>query len=236
MKKILILVLFAGLFLTGCSSEKVQNTNCAEYLDGESWEIDCNTCTCENGTEVCTEIACTDDSFKENNTFLDEFKENVNLIKFNSNLSDSEQKYLAYYQTEYPHSKIYHIKTKIFNCEECYELYYKKDREILKIKVMAGEISQKSIIREDLASEIENADVCKLFSGEWNECPKVCDTDEEACITMCGLPTCEFNDKKITLKEEGEICGGLDEGDCKYSLTCFYENSEDMYGLCVDKK
>ncbi len=53
-------------------------------------------------------------------------------------------------------------------------------------------------------TEIKIENICILFQGNWNECPKVCETDEEACKTMCGLPTCEFDYNKIVFKEKDE--------------------------------
>lgn len=132
-------------------------------------------------------------------------------------------------------SKIYHIKTKLINCENCYEISYKKDREIIKIKVLGGEKSSETTIKDDIAVEIENSDVCKLFQGEWNDCPKICNTNEEACITQCGLPICQFDYNTIKYRKLGEECGGLNKGDCEFGLACVYTDRENKYGICEEK-
>jgi len=162
------------------------------------------------------------------------FGEVINDIKFNVNLTDYESQWLGFLEIKYPNSKIYHIKTKEINCDGCYDLSYKKDREIIKIELRNFEKKQMKIITDDIVVDIENSKVCSLFQGEWNECPKLCYTDEDACLTQCGEPICEFDYNKIIFKKLGEQCGGIDLGDCEYGLSCVYESQKDEYGICQE--
>ncbi len=232
MKKIFLMGFVMSVFLlfAGCGDSEPELLSCGEYEHGASWADDCNTCMCDNGQISCTEIAC---EVEEDDSMMEDFVEQLNLLKFNSNLTDYEEDYLRYYEQKYPSSRIYHIKTTLINCDGCYELYYKKDREILKIKVLNYQIKQQTRISQALEEEIENEDVCTLFGGEWDTCPSICPTDEEICVMQCGEPTCVFEEGKLVLKKIGEVCGGLDEGDCEYGLTCKYANSQDDYGVCV---
>ena len=234
MKKVIILMcVLVLLVFSSCSKE--ENLSCANGFEhNEKWQEDCNSCSCANGKIECTEIQC-EVVEEKNDSFLEEFEEKIEEIKFNSNLTEYEKFYLNYYENKYPFNKIYHIKTINFNCEGCYELYYKRDREILKIKILNNEIKLESEVRDNIFTDIENEEVCKLFQGNWNECPRLCTTDEEICDTGCGLAVCEFEEDKITLKKEGEICGGLDEGDCEFGFTCYYESLNDNYGVCRTK-
>lgn len=231
MKKILFLfvVLFAFLFV-GCSQaeEIVKSINCGEYLDGESWKDDCNTCSCSDGEIMCTQMACFDDSELSDFSLVED-------IEFNTGLESYESEWLSYLEIKYPNSKIYHIRTKLFNCDDCYEISYKKDREVIKIKVLNAEKQSENKVVDDIAVEIENENVCKLFSGFWNECPALCTTDEEACQTGCGLPVCEFDYNTITFQKLGDECGGLDKGDCEFEFKCFYSSQDDDYGVCQEK-
>ena len=170
----------------------------------------------------------------KNNTLLENFNDNLNQIKFNSNLTDYEEKYLRYYEEKYPTAKIYHMKTQIYKCVGCYDIYFKKDREILKIKISNDKISQETTIRNELNLYIENKEMCTLFQGNWNTCPKVCTTDEKACLE-CAPAACEFDENKIVLKKVGEVCGGLTMGDCEYGYTCSYKVKTDEFGVCVKK-
>lgn len=169
---------------------------------------------------------------------INEVSENIvdtkNQVLFNTNLTDYEQKWLTYFEEKYPNSRIYHIETQLINCENCYSLSYKKDLEILKVKILKGEkVEEKRV--GDVAVEIKDAKVCSLFGGNWNECPKLCPTDEEACITQCGLPVCEFDYNTIKYIQEGEVCGGLDLNSCDFGLTCYYESLDADTGVCVKK-
>lgn len=236
MKRVIFIIISISLLFAGCSTQ--DDLSCGNHNDGETWKEDCNTCSCDRGNIICTEIACeplTDESqnSNQNQNPIDGFKETLNLWKFNSNLTDYEKQYLTYYENKYPNSKIYFIKTEIYKCEGCYDIYYKKDWTMLLIKIRDGKILQENIINSNLEVEIENEDVCKLYLGTWNECPKLCPTDEEICVTQCGEPICEFDENKLILKKEGEICGGLKEGDCEYGLTCSYKSQSDEFGVCV---
>ncbi|MDA3855558.1 MAG: hypothetical protein PF569_04830 [Candidatus Woesearchaeota archaeon] len=231
MKKILILctVLLVFVFV-GCSqTEEVKvPLDCGEHLNEETWKNDCNTCSCIDGEIMCTEIACADNSDLEDFNLIDD-------IKFNTGLETYEKEWLSYLEVKYPNSKIYYIRTNLFNCEDCYELSYKKDREVIKIKVLDGDKQSENLVQDDIATEIENGNVCKLFSGSWNECPALCSTDEESCKTECGFPVCEFDYNTIVLQKVGDECGGLDKGDCEFGLKCFYASQDDDYGVCQEK-
>ena len=235
MKKI-TLILFSLLLLifSGCNSEQEIEAptflDCGEYAHGESFKDDCNTCTCSDGKELCTQMACNKDinsSFK-----FDEFLDD---IKFNQDLTTFEQEWLGYLEIKFPESKIYHMRTQTFNCEDCYEISYKKDREVIKIKVLNGDKSAEKTVTDDIVLEIENTDICQLFQGTWNECPKLCPTDEEICMTQCGAPICEFDYNLIIYKKVDEECGGIDKGDCEYGLSCIYKSREDEYGTCEER-
>jgi len=228
------LVLF--LFVAGCSDNlDTDNKNlyndCGDNKHDSSWKVDCNTCNCYDGKVFCTKTECVTN--ESNSSFS--LGEILNDIEFNQNLTQYEKEWLGYLEIKYPQSKIYHIKTKLFNCNECYELSYKRDREIIRIKVLNGEKNSEKTIVDDIVVDIENKDVCRLFQGEWNECPKLCNTDEDACSTQCGAPICEFDYNKIVFKKIGEECGGLDKGDCEYGLSCVYKSRDDDYGKCADK-
>jgi hypothetical protein len=239
---------------TSCSKTLETKSNsedidCSIYADGVKFEEDCNICVCYAGEKSCTQNDCSitnDDSIllqnesintskqkNETKTSEDLFRDFMDSVNFNANLTDFENSWLVYLEIKYPRSKIYHIKTTNINCLDCYEVYYKKDRIIIKIKVLDGNLQQETEIVNDLAVEIDNKPVCTLFQGTWNPCPKLCPTDEEVCLTTCGKPICEFDEDKIILKELGEICGGLDEGECVYGLTCYHENENSTYGKCV---
>ena len=224
---LMIMAVFAG-----CSS---QSLNCGERANGESWAEDCNTCTCVDGETVCTEIACNAEVENEEPSVTDEIMDEFFALKFNANLTHYESEWLAYLEAQNPNTRIIHIKTDVYSCDGCYDLYFKKDREIVKIKVLDSELKQESVITDDITPLIGNADVCAAFGGEWNECPAPCDTDEEACITMCNPPICEFDENMIVLKKDGEECGGLDKGDCAFGLTCYYTEKDDVYGVCQPK-
>ena len=224
-KLILILILSLTLIFAGCSEKDEikpviipeQKLSCGEYAHGDSWINDCNTCSCENGEIQCTTEECQDEES------LAEL--------FNSNLEAHEQEWLEYLENKYD-TRIFFLKSKSLGGEGNYEIQYKKDRNIIKLKILKGELSQESKITDDLFVEIENAQVCSLFQGKWNECPSICETDEVACATVCGDPVCEFEEDKIILKKSGEQCGGLDAGDCEFGLTCKYANKDDKYGTC----
>ncbi|MFW5704271.1 MAG: hypothetical protein ACOCXG_00365 [Nanoarchaeota archaeon] len=217
-----------GLLFAGCGQEKEpQVLSCGDYLEGETWQEDCNTCFCENGETVCTEIACPEKNDSK-------IQDRLNEIEFNSNLTNIENRYLAMLQEQYVHSKIYHIKTKEVNCDECYDLSYKKDREIIKLEIRYNKLKTQKIVKDNLATEIENENVCRLFGGSWNECPSPCETDEEACITMCNPPVCEFDYNKIIYNKLGEVCGGIGYGDCEYGLKCYFEVQSDETGICKE--
>lgn len=227
---IFIVVLLA--FIGGCSNEEpVINLDCKDHLNNEKWDSDCNTCICQNGTISCSDDICEKEVQNETSNFPS-IEETLNILKFNSNLTQYERDWLSYYDSVYPNSRIYHIKTKLYLCEGCYDLYYKKDREILKVKVRNFENQGESVISADIAPEIENADVCMLFGGTWNDCPRPCSTDEIACTTMCNPAVCEFDENKIVLKTLGEQCGGLTKGDCEFGLTCYYNDEKDEFGIC----
>jgi hypothetical protein len=179
--------------------------------------------------EIVIEVAKIENDSLVDNKLID----GLNEFEFNSNLKDFEKQWLEYLDNKYPESKLYHIKTENINCEQCYEVSYKKDRTVIKIKVLDGEKTSESI-SSDLIVDIENKEVCGLFQGEWNSCPKLCNTDEEACITQCGRAICEFDETKIVYKQEGDICGGLNLGDCDFGLTCKYENKNDVSGICIN--
>jgi hypothetical protein len=207
MKKIAILLFLSIIFLSACSTQEVSEPQ-----------------------EIVPEVELNEEEKSDEG----KVSEVINDIKFNSNLNEYEIQWLTYLDNKYLYSKIYHIKTKNINCDNCYEVSYKKDRQIITIKVMDNEkVSEKTVV-DDLVVDIENENVCSLFQGTWNECPKLCDTDEEACQTQCGLPACEFDEDKIILKELGEICGGLNLGDCVYGLSCKYKNKDDDSGICVE--
>jgi hypothetical protein len=235
MKKYMILcTLMIMAVFAGCSS---QSTNCGERADGESWAEDCNTCSCIDGEIICTEIACEielEDEI-ENSTTADKVRDELFALKFNANLTDYESEWLTYLEVQNPNTRIIHIKSDVYSCDGCYDLYFKKDREIVKIKVLDGDLRQESVITDDVVPLIENADVCAAFGGEWNDCPSPCSTDEEACITMCNPAICEFDENAIVLKQDGEECGGLDKGDCAFGLTCYYSDKDDVYGVCQKK-
>jgi len=221
------------ILITGCSDSK-KYLGCGVHLHNESWKEDCNTCFCNDGQVSCTEIGCNPVILKDENLIQKDntFKEKLNEWKFNSNLTDSERVWLSYLEIKYPNTKIIHMKSKVYSGEENYDLYFKKDRTIVKIKVLGGELKQESITVSDIVPLIENSEICSLFGGKWNECPRPCSTDEEACITMCNPPICEFDENLIVYKKENEQCGGFDKGDCEYGLSCYYENKEDDYGMC----
>jgi hypothetical protein len=203
-----ILILLV-LLISGCSSSEENDDGGNETLDKSLYDVE----------------------IVENS----KFEEISNNLKFNSDLNEFETKWLNYLDDKYQNSKIYHIKTKLINCEDCYEVTYKKDREIIRIKVLDGEKTNENLIYDDIAVDIENEDVCSLFSGTWNTCPKLCNTDEEACQTQCGLPTCEFDEDLLVFRELGEVCGELEFSDCAYGLTCSYLNKSDDTGICVGK-
>lgn len=230
MKKItIILTLIILGLISGCSEP--QNLNCGTHNNGDSWKEDCNTCTCDNGNILCTEIACKAKPEK-NISQMNDLQEQLNEWKFNSNLTDYEQAWLETLKTQHPNTRIILIKSDDINCQGCYDLYFKKDREIIKIVVREGKLKQQSTITNDLVPLIKTPEVCQVFSGKWNDCPAPCSTDEEACKTTCNPPICEFDDSKIVYKKEGEECGGLDKGDCVFGLTCYYTNENDTYGIC----
>lgn len=217
MKKIiLILTMILIALISGCSSNSDKENNT------ESVQI-----TPENSVE-------NNEILDKNNTLLENFNDNLNQIKFNSNLTDYEEKYLRYYEEKYPTAKIYHMKTQIYKCTGCYDIYFKKDREILKIKISNYQISQETTIRNELNLYIENKEMCTLFQGNWNTCPKVCTTDEKACLE-CAPAACEFDENKLVLKKADEVCGGLTMGDCEYAYTCSYKAQTDEFGVCVKK-
>jgi hypothetical protein len=224
-------ILLLSTLLIGCNNQNTSNLNCENYKNGQTWQEDCNTCTCQNESITCTEIACENLNVNSSDTNSTNFNDELNDWKFNSNLTSYEKEWLNYYQNQYPHSKIYHIKTTIYSCDGCYELFYKKDRQILKVKVLNNEKQQETTIKDDLIPYIENEKVCNLFLGTWNECPRPCSTDEEACTTQCNPPTCEFDENKITYQKEGEQCGY--QMDCEYGLTCYYQNQSTKIGTCI---
>jgi hypothetical protein len=240
MKKSIFLLIGVSLLLfVGCSqdmpeiSQTFQGLSCGKYQDGDSWMDDCNRCSCLDGKIVCTMMACPSDKIQNNDSSIDEqFKEFLDTIEFNTNLEDFEKEWLGYLQIKYPHSKIYHIRTKEFNCENCYEVSYKRDLEVIKIKVLDGEKKSETKVTDDIAVEIDNEDICTLFKGNWNECPKLCPTDEITCQTECGLPVCEFDYNTIEYKKVGEQCGGLEYGDCEFGLRCYFESQDDESGIC----
>lgn len=217
MKKILtILTMLFLAIISGCSSEESQK----EVMK----TTDNNSKTLENNQIVQSNFSKTTD-----------FENNLNEIKFNSNLTEYEEKYLRYYEEKFPTSKIYFMKTQLYKCTGCYDIYYKKDREILKIKISNYKIVQETTIKSEFNLYIENPTMCTLFQGKWNECPKVCPTDEEICVASCGTPTCEFDSNKIVLKKESEICGGLKNADCEFGFTCSYKSKNDESGICIKK-
>lgn len=237
MKRIIFLLIgLVMLLFAGCSSApEVSNDSdlsCGEYLNGESWMDDCNSCRCLNGNVACTKMACVDDRNGSLNLTENGFEDILSDIKFNTGLSDFEKDWLGYLEVKYPNSKIYYMRTKLFNCENCYELSYKKDLEVIKIKVLDGEKVSETKVIDDIAVEIENEDVCRLFKGNWNECPKLCSTDEVACQNECGLPVCEFDYNTIEYRKLGEGCGGLTYGDCEFGLKCYYGLQDDEFGVC----
>lgn len=188
-----------------------------------------------NNSKIEADTQAIKDNIKSNDSFVTDFNEKLDQIKFNSDLTDYEEKYLKYYEEKYPTSKIYFMKTQIYRCVGCYDIYYKKDREILKIKISNYNIMQETTIKDELNLYIANPDMCKLFQGTWNTCPKLCPTDEKICVTECGAATCEFDATKLVFKKVGEVCGGLTMGDCEYGFTCSYKIQSDEYGVCVKK-
>jgi len=232
MKKIIYLIISLSILLliSGCSEKKEINPICENQVNGENFEVDCNTCTCNDGIINCTEKACLNENLTE-----DPATELQNYIEFNTNLTDFEKEWLNYLENKYPSSKIYHINTVKINCLNCYEVSYKKNREIIKIKVLNNVKNSETTIKNDLEVDIKNENVCKLFQGTWNNCPKLCPTDEVICVTQCADPICEFDYNKITFKKLGEICGGIENGDCEYGLNCKYTSLEDISGTCQTK-
>ena len=67
--KLLFAVLLAFVLLvSGCTQasqpapetgNQVTYANCGDYAHGQSWQVECNTCTCDNGVESCTKLDCT---------------------------------------------------------------------------------------------------------------------------------------------------------------------------------
>lgn len=209
MKKIIFLIfVLLSLFFSACSNQVQQN----DSLEVKEFNYEEQEKKIENNSQI--------------QEFLDE-------IKFNQNLTDYEQDWLNYLEVQNPQTKIYHMKTKLIRCPGCYDLSYKKDREIVIIQVRDFKKTMEKIVVDDIAVEIENQDICKLFKGTWNECPKLCTTDEEAC-NDCGLPVCEFDYNTIEYRVLGEECGGIDKGDCEYGLKCVYADRDDKYGVCSE--
>lgn len=212
MKYFILLIMLVGLFLSGCTSDVQEET---PLVLEEPLVVE----------EEVENIELQNDS---------NFQEFMNDIKFNQNLSDYEKEWLGYLEVKYPKTKIFHMKTKLIKCEGCYDLSYKKDREVVIIQVRDFKKTAEKKVVDDIAVEIENADICKLFQGNWNDCPKLCNTDEEACKTECGFPVCEFDYNTITFRALGEECGGLDKGDCEFGLRCVYSDRSDDYGICQE--
>lgn len=245
--KYLLLFLILLLTISACSNKQEINykeVDCNIYADGVKFEEDCNICVCYGGEKTCTQNDCdkqkdilpekikntsNNNVSKTNDSFI--YKK---VIDFNANLTEYELKYLNYLEEKYPQSQIYYLKSNLINCNQCYEIYYKKDRTIIKIKIIDNKITQETEIKKDLSLEIETKEICEyLFFGTWNSCPKICPTDEETCLNECAPPKCEFEDEKNIIKSIGDKCGGLDEGDCMYGLTCYHENENTTYGTCV---
>ena len=207
MKKIIfLLVILFGLAFSACSSDEKQPEEIKPVVQEQQNE-----------------------PIVSDNTSLT--KEILNNAKFNTNLKDFEQKWLSYLEEKNPNSKIYHVRTVNINCDDCYEVYYKKDLSMIKIKVLNGEKKQETTIVDDLFTEIKDSDVCDLYGGNWNECPRICPTDEEICTSVCGEPACELDQTTVNYKKLGEQCGS-DLGDCEFGFSCYYQSNDADYGIC----
>lgn len=152
---------------------------------------------------------------------------------FNQDLTKDEQAWLDHYSFKYPEYKIYHIKTKVLTyCEGCYEMLFKKGNDTIKATIKNSRIEKESTINDFVSTEIEDKNICEyLYKGTWNECPKICITEDE-CDDICGEPVCELEFNTEQFKKLGESCDSSYNNGCELDLKCVYENPDDEFGIC----
>lgn len=238
MKKGFLFVIFVVLvlfFFSACSSEPevVPPKNCVGYDHGESWnsDDDCNSCSCSDGVISCTEYIC--ESEVENNTISinGNFSEILFDLSFNVNLTQAEIRWLKHLEGKNPNSKVFHVKTEDLGCKDCYEAFYKIDRNIYKIKVLDSKKISEIKVGAGVFVEIKDENTCLLFQGEWDECPLNAFSDGSVWNDNCGKPVCILDEDRVIYKQIDEVCG-YQIGDCDMGLTCYYKDVNQTSGLC----
>ena len=227
MKKTILLFILVFLFFSACTSEPevIPPKNCEGYDHGESWNGDdeCNSCSCTDGEISCTTYVCESELVNESISINQNFSDILFQLSFNLNLTQEETRWIRHLEGKYPNSRVFHIKTEDLGCENCYEAFYKIDRNIYKIKVLDSKKVSEIKVGAGVFTEIKDENICLLFQGEWDECPLKSFSDGSVWNENCGKPVCILDEDKIIYRQLREECG-YQVGDCDLGMICYYES------------